>query len=55
MEKEQIEWRDKEQCEGGTRNNGTEGQGKVGGKHREQWEGSIRNSEEGTRKSGRDQ
>jgi hypothetical protein len=52
MEKEQIYWKDKEQCEGGTRNNGREGQGTVGGKLREQWEGRTRNSEEGTRNSG---
>jgi hypothetical protein len=29
-----------------------EGQGTMGGKDKEQWEGSIRNSEEGTRNCG---
>ncbi len=32
MEKEQMKWRDKEQCEGGTRNRGLEGQGAMNGR-----------------------
>ncbi len=56
MEKEQMEWRDKEQCEGKTRNRGVEGQGS------NEWEERTRNiwrdgkelEEEGTRNNVRE-